>query len=292
MSDEEIGDVLVRLADRYQGPPPPVEGLIAAGSRRRRRRSLGAAVAVAAMVIAIIGMAAVVTGNDKDANTDRSVRQPIERFPADSRLVGVGHAVIAVPKGWATNKTICGTPLADTVVINVTGVPTCGYGRPPRVSDVNISVRERRPNYPDFASADQVDVNGVEAWRSPLDCTNVAGSFTRPGTQPRHLCQQAMWVPAESALFIATTPRASSTQDLLDTVRVLEDRVAVPQSNLTGHAPGIRARFIRSAESLGLVVRITSRRHSGFTHGSIVGISPSTGTVVRVGSTIHLALAR
>lgn len=292
MSDDQISDVLVRLTAPYQSGPPPIHDLIAAGARKRRRRSLAAVAGVAAVIVAIIGTAAIVTGQDNDPNgTDPSVRQPVHPIPPDSRLVGVGHAAIAVPQGWATNKTGCGTPLADTVIINVTGVPACLIPRPPGVSDVDISVRETRPNYPSFTHANQIDIDGADARRTPVDCISGTGGFAGPGKPPRPVCTQAIWVPTESALFVATTPHAASTERLLDTVHIVAGRVAVPQSNLIGDPPGVRARFVRSAERLGLVVETTTKKASGFSHGSILGVSPPTGTIVRVGSTIHLTLA-
>ena len=54
-----------------------------------------------------------------------------------SRLVGLGHAAIAVPDDWGTDATRCGVPMRDTVVIDVEKkktrapiVPLCGAPAP------------------------------------------------------------------------------------------------------------------------------------------------------------------
>jgi hypothetical protein len=209
-----------------------------------------------------------------------STAPPTYAIPPDSRLVGVGHAAIAVPKAWPFNKTGCGTPVQDTVIINVSAVPLCLIPRPPGVTAVDIQHRPTRPRYPDFANADAVELDGSPAWRTtPL---LQGGVWT-----------QAMWIPGESALLTATAPAAAITQRLLGTVRLLERRVAVPQSNMAGHAKPILKRFTKSAEDLGFTVAIRSvKARPSFSTGWIMGTSPPTGTVARIGSTIRVTLAR
>lgn len=293
MTGDRIIEELVRLTDSYQPNPPPIDTLIIDGSRKRRRRATLAITGVAAAAVVIIGTGAALTNQTGSPHPDPSTQGPTDPTPQNTRLVGVGHAAIDVPRSWSTNHTACGTPTDDTVIINVTIVPSCAIFPRPRVSSVDVVFRDRRPGYPDFTHAETVNIDGVDAFRTPLDCTNVTSRRVRHGSDPapERVCTQATWIPEESALFIATTPQPETTQELIDTVHIDPSYAAVPKSNLIATPKEAVATFTRNAQALGLRVVVKTQDQPRFDPGSILGVSPATGTVLPVGSTIHLTLA-
>ena len=295
MTGDPITDELVRLTDSYRPGPPPIDQLLIDGSRKRRRGSIFAVTAVTAAVVVIIATGAVLTREPGSSpQPSSSSPAPSDPIPPNTRLVGVGHAAIAVPRSWSTNQTACGTPTENTVIINVTAVPLCGLFPQPVVSSVEVSSRSQQPNYPDFTNAERVNIGGVEAFRSPLHCTHATIRPTSPGTQPKaaHFCTQATWMPEESALFIATTPRPNATRALMETLHIDPSRAAVPQSNLSGTPAKMVAEFTHNAEALGFHVITRTTPQPGFPSGSILGVSPATGTVLPTGTTLHLTLAK
>lgn len=105
-----------------------------AGAARRRRRRAAAlsAVGMAAAVVAV-GGTMVLVGGPNPAPPVAST-PPV---PAATRLVGIGHAAIAVPTQWAANQLGCGTPLKDTVIIDAGPQNLCLVDRPKRCRERN-----------------------------------------------------------------------------------------------------------------------------------------------------------
>ena len=114
--------LLDRLAAGLTDPQSPV-GLVAAGrrlARRRSRRRVGAG--LAAVVVAVAGIAVVprLVGPDSavpvpmvEPAVDVGLPQP----PAGTRWAGLGRAVVAVPVEWGTGAYGCSGPLQDTVFV-------------------------------------------------------------------------------------------------------------------------------------------------------------------------------
>src|SRR5690349_5732798 len=87
--------------------------------------------AVVATVLAVIGV------TNALATAGGSGTGPLpgpDPAPAAMRLVGYGHAAIAVPKVWGTNISRCGVPRRDTVLID-----DCGRPRPKGLSKVELT---------------------------------------------------------------------------------------------------------------------------------------------------------
>ena len=78
---------------------------------------------------------------------------------AGTRLLGLNHAAVEVPDSWATNESSCGTPMVDTVVVDVAASPLCYVPRPRGVE--SIQLEEARPG--DFKADETVEIDGVRA---------------------------------------------------------------------------------------------------------------------------------
>ena len=96
-----------------------------AGVKIRRRRVV-ITLASAALVVTVIGGTVLASTLGGAANPGPPAGSPSPIVtPPGTRLVGVGHAAIAVPEEWGTNKALCGVPQQDTVVIDVAAVEAC-----------------------------------------------------------------------------------------------------------------------------------------------------------------------
>ena len=109
----KLTDLLERTAEQTPVGPPPLDSLYAGAARRRHRRTAGLVAATVVAVAAVIGASTLVIFRGPTASVTSSTPVP----PA-MRLVGFGHGAIAVPASWPTNKSHCGTPVQDTVLID------------------------------------------------------------------------------------------------------------------------------------------------------------------------------
>ena len=76
--------------------------------------------------------------------SERKDAETADPAPAtDTRLLGLNHAAVEVPDSWATNESSCGTPMVDTVVVDVAASPLC-YVRVRAVSRASSSKRPGR----------------------------------------------------------------------------------------------------------------------------------------------------
>lgn len=139
MTDHNLTNLLQQASDRVQVGAPPIAEMIAGARRERRRRMVTVALASAAAVVATVGGAALLAPLNDSPKPNPDVASPsdVVTLPG-TRLVGLGHAAIAVPTGWGTNKSRCGTPQKDTVVIDVGAIGYCAVSRPARVESVEI----------------------------------------------------------------------------------------------------------------------------------------------------------
>ena len=110
-----------------------------------------------------------------------------------SRLVGVNHAIIAVPESWSTNEAQCGTPQADTVIINVTWVRACAIARPDGVASLEVQTVDQLPSFPPFDGGTETTIDGAPALLTPQTC-NAADL-------PSALCTQGLYLASEHAFF-------------------------------------------------------------------------------------------
>ena len=91
-----------------------------------KRSVIVGAVALVAVLIGVLGWRSATGGTGRD-DTDSRARPAAGSVTAEPgyRLVGRGRSVVEVPDGWKTNRTKCGTPLADTVVFHSEVVEDC-----------------------------------------------------------------------------------------------------------------------------------------------------------------------
>ena len=136
MDAQQLMDRLEERAAEIPVGPPPL-GLMRTRARRRRQGRM----AVLASAAAVAAIAAGLTwqgigGAGDDSRTPVASEGPSDPdLPPDGyRYVGVGDLVAAVPQSWTRNETNCGTPTADTVIIDPG--PTCMM-LVPRPADVD-----------------------------------------------------------------------------------------------------------------------------------------------------------
>jgi hypothetical protein len=289
MNDDDATRLLNQLAERVSVGPAPVEDVIRSGQKARVHRRRTTVFAVAASVALVLvggigirqllqpgGHVAAVAGPDATAAP----------APAGTRLVGIGHAAIAVPEGWGTNQTMCGKPQANTVVIDQGVVPLCATTLPQTVSDVRLQVSPDLSNSPEFTIAAPITVDGVTAMKTSLRCTS-EGSLASHRSK---LCTQSLWIEQEQAQFTVTSPHADTVRRLLDSVRIDEGYVAVP---FTYNQASVRdaQSFVEAAKSLGLQVQTRFDRASNSPAGWIVGVDPAVGSMLKPGATVQVTVS-
>lgn len=197
------------------------------------------------------------------------------------RLVGFGDIAIEVPEAWRTNHLRCGTPVKDTVAIDVGGVRSCLIPRPKGVE--SVSVFQGRPGYP-FAAATDVTIDGRTAARERTRCAREEGT---------RVCRGTVYFPAENLVFgAASSTAAEKVDEILGRIRVLPGRVGVP-----GHredfgtdaelADGAYATALRAA---GLVPEVVEERRPGLPAGYVLAAEPPPGTMLRPGDTVRVTV--
>lgn len=285
MDAQQLIDRLEQRAAEIPVGPPPLELMRTRARRRRQGR-----VAVLASAAAVAAIAAGLAWQADGGATDGSRPSVASEAPGDPdappqgyRYVGVGNLVAAVPQGWATNETNCGTPIADTVVIDLG--PTCRM-LVPRPADVDSLTVD-----PDFVDVDtngyaEVEVGGEKALRSPVRRLD-DGTFW-----------QSLIVLDADVSFVAESSSADGeavVDGILDTVTLLTEHVTVPgfQDFAYGGGPGSMAdAYVRHLERLGLLAEVVTRHQDGLDAGTVLDTMPSVGSVVAPGDTIRVVAAR
>ncbi|GAA1111549.1 hypothetical protein GCM10009630_05800 [Kribbella jejuensis] len=161
--------------------------------------------AVVATVLAVIGVTnALATGGGSGTGP---LPGP-DPAPAAMRLVGYGHAAIAVPKVWGTNISRCGVPRRDAVLID-----DCGRPRPKGLSKVELTTTPPV----DFRVDDTFSLNGVRAERTWTSCSD------------DNVCWGAVGLPSLNVWFRASSSGSAGAVDqILTRITVLPDHVDVP----------------------------------------------------------------
>jgi len=284
MDAQQLIDRLEERATEIPVGPPPV-ALMRARARRHRQGRV-AILASAAAVAAIAGGLAWQGGGGADdgSRTPNASDAPADPdTPADGfRYVGIGDVVAAVPQDWATNKTDCGTPQADTVVIDQ-GV-TC-LALVPRPADVDSLAIQPTFDGLDTAGWTRIEVAGQEALRSPV-------------SRQDGVVRQTVVVPDRDVSFVAESSSAdgaSVVADLLDGITLLREHTTVPAFQDLGYdadpAPMVDAYVDRLAE-LGVAAEVAQRNGRGLDAGTVLGTDPAVGSVVAPGDTVRVVVAR
>ena len=293
MTDDQLTTLLDRLGRDIDVSPAPMPELLETGGRLRRRHSAlriaGATTAVAALTVAggLIARDDAPTPNvAKDVGNTAAAGGPLQAapvsFPPNTRLVGVNNAIIAVPESWSTNEAQCGTPQANTVVINTSWYASCVAGRPDGVASLEVRAIEALPSYPDFGDATETRIDGAAALLTPQVC----GASDLPSS----LCTQSLYIESQDAFFQVQAHEASVIDDILGSVHVVTDMAGVPVSDNSDLGRQTGAAFIAAAEALGLQVDVAYGHRPPLREGEIIDVQPPTGTVLEPGDTVHVTL--
>lgn len=273
----DLPDLLDRTAARTPVGPPPLEALHRGASRRRRRRTVTwSALSAAATVTAIVGTTLTL-------NHDRDVTPPVTS-PAPplvaTRLVGIDHAAIAVPTTWGTNQLTCGTPKADTVVIDVGAITYCAMPRPAGIESVQLG--RGVPRMFPFHADETIDIDGVPAQRQRTTCSVDGWNHGR-------VCSGAVWIPSRSVWFSAESSTGADEVDrILQRIVLVPDRVAVPlfrTYDSEGRAPLVDG-YVTQLTRLGLKPVLRAIKSPNYATGTIHTVSPGSGTMLAAGATV------
>lgn len=244
--------------------------------------------AMVAAVVLVVGVAAVAASLESRRDTQGRDRVPapvdvVGAPPPGFRWVGIGRAVIAVPDSWATNRLYCGTPLADTVIIDQGAVCLAYRPQPPRTSAVHV----REPYQgEDFSAYDEVRVAGERALRGPVDCHRQPSEVV--------LCRQSVVLPDLGAVFDATTTRdRERLGEILGRISPLPaGQVAVPgfQMLFLDHQEASAAAYVRVLERAGLRAVVRTAQHGDLDPGFVLDAAPAPGSVVKEGATVTVTV--
>jgi hypothetical protein len=284
MTDRDVSALLERAGDQILVLAPPVEAMVAEARRLRRRRHLTGGAAAAA-VVAILGVANLVSTGPAEPDTDPTPPSSEEVVPppAGMRYVGIGHAVIAVPAGWATNATRCGEPQQDTVVIDAGVTETCAGSRGADVQSVEVT--EGDP--PEGFTADRTyEVDGLRAESSPIRC-GADGDGPLTCRAMVHLPTELVTFEVASSASVADVARARVSA-LLGRVRFLRAQVAVPgYADLAqDYEARSEAKYVADLRRLDLVPTVRTRVVPGARPGVVLDVEPRPGTVITRGQVV------
>lgn len=280
MNEQQLIDRLdARAADVPVGAPP-VDAMRAAVRRRRSRASV--LVAAAAVVAIAVGMSA--WQIDRDSKSDVQVGvgpvPEVDVPPAGHRYVGIGTAVVAVPEEWGINKTTCGTPVKDTVLIDQGVICLMLVPRPADVDSVRVEPYYEGADFSTWVERDLID--GEPALWSPV---TTAGGVT----------SGSVYVPSQKATFVAESSSADAqivVNDLLTSIVLLQDHITVPGFQGLAYAsrPNVDI-YTDLLQQLGLSVEVVERK-SQVAEGTVLATDPAVGSVVAPGDTVRVTVAR
>lgn len=283
MIESELSELLERAGERTDVGPPPIEAMRAGAARRRRRRAAKlSAVGVAAAAVAMGGTTLIIGGlNSKSPSSPVASTRP---GPAATRLVGIGHAAIAVPEEWGTNQSSCGTPQEDTVVIDLALDGFCQKARPKGVESVEVA--SGRPTRFDFHADETFDIDGVRAERQRTGCT--AGPINHVT-----ICSGAVFIPSLDVSFRAeSTTNIGEVNRILAWIMVVPDQIGVPEPEVSGPDPATRPgeKYAEKLTALGLKPKIRTSKFPSHIPGDILAVSPSPGTMLTSGTTVTVTV--
>lgn len=269
----DLTDLLERAAAKTPVGPPPLDALHTGASRRRRRRTAAFSVVAVATVAATIG-----------ATTLLAPHPPTTpAAPPPTRLAGFGHATIAVPADWPTNKASCGTPSQDTLLIDdPSAAHLCQSARPDGVDSVQLSGTRAI----DFHADKTVVIDGVQAQRQQTSCE---------GRQENEVCVGGVGIPSLNVWFRAESSTGAAEVDrMLSWIRIVPDKSGVPSYLALGGAPTgpLVGAYTPRLTAVGLTVQTNRVKSPSYPAGTILGVSPAVGTMLPVGATVTVTVAR
>lgn len=224
--------------------------------------------------------------------------------PSDeTRWVGSGQVVVAVPEWWTTGETRCLAPVEDTVYFDPSAVTDCTDAPSPgEVREVSalavldgtrgygeLQLRRMRP-IGDVAGREVLELDGCEEWFEGV-------------------CRRMFAVPSAGVAFAVTIAEdgEGSYEEIRDSLRFLPDSLTtVPLATADGWTPSWGAEpgavdALREAlENAGLRVEVvTAERPEGdsaglvadLPAGSLLRVTPELGSVIDVGGTVTITVA-
>lgn len=283
MTDDHLTELLDRAAGRIHVGPAPVDAMVGAADRARRRRALTLTLASAAALVAIAGGTAVLSSSGSAPGPQPPAASPTLVAPAsDTRLVGLGHAAIAVPQGWDTNVTRCGVPQQDTVVIDVGVVETCLTKRPRGVDSVEVT--HGKPRF-DFTADETFTVDGVEAQRQETRC--------EPDVGDTQVCNGTAYLPSLGVSFRAeSSTSAADVGRILEQIRIVADQVGVPgyQTLAVNQQGNSGEKYLDALREAGFTTEVRTKKMPGVTPGYVLGASPQPGTMLDPGAVVTVTV--
>jgi hypothetical protein len=288
MTDHDLSDLLERLGERTSVGPPPTDAMLAGASRDRRRRTAWLAAGAAAAVAVTVGGVALLGSSSDPAGNGPADPSPTSFVtPPGTRLVGVGHAAIAVPEEWGTNRVICANPHEDTVVIDLGAVCLAYHPRPRGVESVEVV-----PGwYGGFGEQSEVEtesfeVDGEPAERVATACPTEDADYT--------FCRGAVYLPDQDVTFLAeSTSRGGRAKvaEILSWIKVVPGLVGVPgyqDVNYGWYHQKISPseHYADAVEALGLRVEVVAEEDQVRKEGSVLRVEPRPGTMAAPGSVV------
>lgn len=288
MTGENLIELLERAANRVPVNPAPVAAMAVRAVRARRRRVAALAVVSAVASVAGVGTAVAFWPASGSSDEPPLVASPEhDLLPPGLRLVGLASAAIAVPQEWGANVNVCGTPTEDTVIIDLGFVPLCGAPRPAGVESVEVGLGEGSPWF-DFTADETVEIDDVPAQRQATACQ------PEPINNIATVCAGTVHIPSMNVYFRAESSTSAEEVDhILEQIRILPDRAGVPGykeawlPNEPQEGERIYLDMLRDA-GLAAEVRTVNARPVG----SVVGVSPEPGTMLRRGDVVSVTVAR
>lgn len=231
-------------------------------------------------------------------------RGPADLPPTQGQWVGMRHVAIEVGADWAHGRACDehGTARSYTVHDFRFVDPHCEGGREtPQEQEELVSFTPldadaaadeahlaQAPGNSD-TPVHETTIDGVRALRSEVHCTEIGERTSGTGFEPATVrrCTAALALPGEGVeVHLWSIHGEKSIERLLDSVRVLDDHVAVPG------AGGTLQEYRAEASDLGLTVDITSGDDPGpaavMTY--VAEVDPGPGRFVPVGSTVGVAV--
>jgi hypothetical protein len=206
--------------------------------------------------------------------------------PIATRLVGFGHAAIAVPKSWGTNQSSCGTPLTDTVLIDDSSAfLDCLRFRPSGVESVQLGYGRAPAG---FRADETFEVDGVRAERQRTACST--SNYFKSNTTT---CVGTVFIPSLQVWFRAdSSTSADEVGRILDRIAIVTDQTGVPSYlSVAGPVQGpLAANYAPLLEKAGLTARYVTKKSPGYPAGLLLRLSPAAGTMLKPGATVTVTV--
>ena len=203
-------------------------------------------------------------------------------------MVGFGHAAIAVPADWPSNKSQCGTPKQDTVQIDdPSAMLFCAAFRPAGVESVEMHYGSPRV---DFRADETFQIDGVRAERQRTSCSRTNYPEAKADTT---ICDGTVSIPSLKVWFRAESSTSAAEVDrMLARIAIIADRTGVPSYEALRvdlHGPTGTA-YAAVLRQVGLKSRLLTVRSPNYPAGQVLKVSPAPGTMLKPGATVTVTV--